>query len=494
MSDNQKEKETALLETENKRRISSATIDFKMVTFTLAGKRYGIDILKVKEIRKAGNFTYVPNIQPFVRGVDNLRGEIISIIDMRLMFSLPVVGLKVGELENVIVLRIEDHLLGIVVDTVEKVVGLNKAKIRPPHPLFGDINIQYLSGIVEENGNLYVILNVNEIFKREDLEEESEDEEVIESSSDTPLLTDEKVAEAWKVSSFSDKALESVHAKVASLEMKESLSTNEQSESSQSLEERDDIKNRLVNLAVFSDSSLGGKEQEIAQSLESEFGFYLSALNLEWFLNQKPLWSSSSFSPKDLILTFYSPSSGRLWEEALFNQLILLLEEYTTPDLLKSILVAGCGEGHDAYSLACAIRKAFDKILFKIWAQDNDLMVILATQSASYELESIPVFYLDYMLNTHSGLQFESDIKDSILFEYSDITNEGDKKQVGFILAYDVLSFMSLDKQISTLKTFYNQLDENGLLIVGYNENVNKLSDSWVLVPYDGLRVYKKRI
>ncbi len=64
-------------------------IDFKMVTFSLGGKEYGIDIMKVKEISKAASFTYVPNSSPFVRGVYNLRGEIISIIDLRVMFNIP---------------------------------------------------------------------------------------------------------------------------------------------------------------------------------------------------------------------------------------------------------------------------------------------------------------------------------------------------------------------------------------------------------------------
>ena len=64
-------------------------VDFKMVTFSLAGKEYGIDIMSVKEIAKAGRFTYVPNAAPFVRGVYNLRGEIISVIDLRIFFHLP---------------------------------------------------------------------------------------------------------------------------------------------------------------------------------------------------------------------------------------------------------------------------------------------------------------------------------------------------------------------------------------------------------------------
>ena len=60
-----------------------ANIDFKMVAFSLAGRDYAIDIMKVKEIAKAGRFTYVPNTSPFVLGVYNLRGEIIPIIDWR---------------------------------------------------------------------------------------------------------------------------------------------------------------------------------------------------------------------------------------------------------------------------------------------------------------------------------------------------------------------------------------------------------------------------
>ena len=62
-------------------------IDFKMVTFSLGGKDYGIDIMRVKEIAKFTQFTYVPNTAPFVRGVYNLRGDIISVIDLRLMFN-----------------------------------------------------------------------------------------------------------------------------------------------------------------------------------------------------------------------------------------------------------------------------------------------------------------------------------------------------------------------------------------------------------------------
>ena len=67
-----------------------SVIDFKMITFSLAEKDYAIDIMKVKEIAKANNFTYVPNTAPFVLGVYNLRGDIIPIIDLRIFFNIPI--------------------------------------------------------------------------------------------------------------------------------------------------------------------------------------------------------------------------------------------------------------------------------------------------------------------------------------------------------------------------------------------------------------------
>ena len=64
--------------------------ELKMITFTLADKDYGIDIMQVKEISRMMEFTYIPNAPFYVRGVYNLRGEIISVIDLRLLFHLPV--------------------------------------------------------------------------------------------------------------------------------------------------------------------------------------------------------------------------------------------------------------------------------------------------------------------------------------------------------------------------------------------------------------------
>ena len=154
------------------------TIDFKMVTFSLSGKDYSIDIMNVKEIAKAGNFTYVPNTLPFVIGVYNLRGEIIPILDMRLFFNIALPASSSSELENLLILNVDDQTFGIVVDKIDKVVGVRKSSVQPPHPLFGDINVKYISGVVENNKRLYILLDVERIFSKETQEAVAHREEM----------------------------------------------------------------------------------------------------------------------------------------------------------------------------------------------------------------------------------------------------------------------------------------------------------------------------
>ncbi len=153
---------------------STAVIDFKMVTFSLAEKDYSIDIMHVKEIARAGRFTYVPNTLPFVLGVYNLRGEIIPILDLRLFFNIEVPPRDENKLENMLILQVDDQRFGVVVDKIDKVIGVQKSTIQPPHPLFGDINIKYIDGIVESNKRLYVLLDITKIFTSKDIVEGQE--------------------------------------------------------------------------------------------------------------------------------------------------------------------------------------------------------------------------------------------------------------------------------------------------------------------------------
>ena len=151
------------------------TVDFKMITFSLAGKDYGVDIMNVKEIAKADKFTFVPNAASFVRGVYNLRGDIIPIIDLRQFFHLPQEKKADGQ-ENMLILKINEQVYGTIVDKIDKVVGINHEHIQPPHPIFGDINIKFISGVVEKAGELYIILDVIRIFGQKEEKKDKERE------------------------------------------------------------------------------------------------------------------------------------------------------------------------------------------------------------------------------------------------------------------------------------------------------------------------------
>ena len=164
--------ETLKVESENQE--NARVIDFKMVTFSLSGKDYAIDIMHVKEIAKAGRFTYVPNTLPFVLGVYNLRGDIIPILDLRLFFNIEVPPRQENKLENMLILNVDDQIFGLVVDKIDKVVGVQRSTVQPPHPLFGDINIKYIDGVVESNNRLYVLLDVTRIFSSKETYEAGE--------------------------------------------------------------------------------------------------------------------------------------------------------------------------------------------------------------------------------------------------------------------------------------------------------------------------------
>ena len=162
---------TQLAQQLEEKKENAALVDFKMVTFSLADKDYSIDIMHVKEIAKAGRFTFVPNTLPFVLGVYNLRGEIIPILDLRIFFNIEVPPRDENKLENMLILQVEDQKFGVVVDKIDKVIGVQKSSIQPPHPLFGDINIKYIDGVVESNNRLYVLLDITRIFSSKEAAE-----------------------------------------------------------------------------------------------------------------------------------------------------------------------------------------------------------------------------------------------------------------------------------------------------------------------------------
>jgi purine-binding chemotaxis protein CheW len=107
----------------------------EFLTCRLGAETYGIDILKVQEIRELERVTRVPHVSPFVRGVINLRGAIVPVVDLGLMFGFPEPLPLAGA--SAIVLNVDRRLVGLVVQSVSDVVGLADDEIRPA-PDLGD--------------------------------------------------------------------------------------------------------------------------------------------------------------------------------------------------------------------------------------------------------------------------------------------------------------------------------------------------------------------
>ena len=139
----------------------------EFLTCRLGGESYGIDILQVQEIREVRQVTRVPHVAPYVRGVINLRGAIVPVVDLGLMFGFPnPISLKAA---SAIVLNVDRRMVGLVVSSVSDVVGLAEDEIRPAPDLGERAIAAALTGIgtrQEAGGESILLLDVDHVMRR----------------------------------------------------------------------------------------------------------------------------------------------------------------------------------------------------------------------------------------------------------------------------------------------------------------------------------------
>ncbi len=144
---------------------TSATQEY--LTFTLGDEHYAIDILTVKEIRGYESVTKIANAPPFIKGVINLRGDIVPIVDLRIKFDVG--NITYDEFTIVIVLHIHNRIVGVVVDGVSDVVSLAKEQLRPP-PDFGvAFDSRYLLGLATVNEQMVILVDIDELISSEEM-------------------------------------------------------------------------------------------------------------------------------------------------------------------------------------------------------------------------------------------------------------------------------------------------------------------------------------
>ena len=144
----------------------------KYLTFVLAKEEYGVEILKVREIIGLMEITSVPRTPDFVKGVINLRGSVIPVIDLRLKFDMP--GVEYTQETCIIVVTVEvdggSVLMGIIVDTVSEVLDIGDSEIEPAPAFGGNINTDYILGMGKVKDTVKILLDIAKVLHAEELE------------------------------------------------------------------------------------------------------------------------------------------------------------------------------------------------------------------------------------------------------------------------------------------------------------------------------------
>ena len=134
----------------------------EFLAFTLGKEEYGIDILKVQEIRGYEAVTRIANAPDFIKGVVNLRGIIVPIVDMRIKFNLgePIYD----QFTVVIILNINGRIVGMVVDSVSDVITLSAEQIKPAPEMGTAFNTDYLIGLGTLDERMLILVDINKLM------------------------------------------------------------------------------------------------------------------------------------------------------------------------------------------------------------------------------------------------------------------------------------------------------------------------------------------
>jgi len=140
----------------------------ELLTFTLGSEEYGIDILKVQEIRGYDAVTTIANSPEFIKGVINLRGIIVPIIDMRIKFRLG--NVTYNQLTVVIILNVANRVVGIVVDGVSDVITLSAEQLKPAPEFSSALDTQYITGLGTVDDRMIIVMDIERLMTSRDMD------------------------------------------------------------------------------------------------------------------------------------------------------------------------------------------------------------------------------------------------------------------------------------------------------------------------------------
>ena len=137
----------------------------KYLTFSLGREDYGLEILKVREIIGIMNITAVPQVPEYVKGVINLRGKVIPVIDLRLKFKMP--PIEITAETCIIIINLKDVMIGIIIDQVKEVLDIKQDRIEATPNFGANVHTDYILGIGKVNDSVKILLNIERILEED---------------------------------------------------------------------------------------------------------------------------------------------------------------------------------------------------------------------------------------------------------------------------------------------------------------------------------------
>ena len=139
----------------------------QLVSFKIGAEEFGVDITKVQEINRMVEITKVPQAETYVEGVINLRGKVIPIIDLRKRMSMEIK--ENDKNTRIVVVDIENFVMGMIVDSVSEVLRIPVSTIEPPPDIVTGVNADYIQGVAKLEDRLLIFLDLSKVIDVEEV-------------------------------------------------------------------------------------------------------------------------------------------------------------------------------------------------------------------------------------------------------------------------------------------------------------------------------------
>ena len=151
---------------------AEAAVSTQYLTFKLGDETFALDVAEVREILDFTSVTKVPRTPPFMRGVINLRGSVVPVMDLRLKFAMSATEQTVNSCIIVVEMTMEGDqvVIGVLADAVQEVIDMEPEQIEPAPRIGTKLNMDFILGMGKHNGAFMMILDIDKIFESSDIE------------------------------------------------------------------------------------------------------------------------------------------------------------------------------------------------------------------------------------------------------------------------------------------------------------------------------------